>query len=106
MPACALSTYALSLYNLLQIARGRARLLDLLGAARKAAHPELDEIAAEAALVAMVERGLVRVDESTGEYVSCDPQLRICRQRSRSGDGWSGWAVEGLVGAVPLPVSS
>lgn len=100
-----MSTYALSIYNLLQLARGRAKLLDLLGAAKKTAHPELDELTAEAALTALVERGLVRVAD-TGEYLSCDPQLRICKQRSRGSDGWSGWVVEGLAGYVPLPVSS
>lgn len=89
---CAMSTYAMTLYNLVQLAGGRARLRELHLAARDKAHRELDEITAEAALEALVERRYLTRDGESGEYVTRDPQLRVINARDRrEPDGWKGW---------------
>ena len=99
----AMSTVAMSAYNVLAKNGGAAPVARLHTVVKSGLNTDIEKDEFAVALTALMELGYISiVDEETGMVDVADPKRRLVRWRDRTNDGWDNWTVDGAAGPQKL----
>lgn len=101
----ATSTIALSIYNVLAVAGREMTLQQIYHSICTGHNQELSKAQVIEAMHGLCKRRFLRVFEiddrnNVERFGVVDPQHRVVRKRSRTGDGWDNWLVVNRDGSV------